>query len=172
QYEQDRTGAKALEEVFGKKLSAIQADWLKWVRRLKSPPLRLRRDSAYIGVQTRSVIDGLKVVKVVPGSGADRAGLRPGDVITNIDGRRIADGPELLRTVSRHRPGDRVSLRFRRNGEYHTVALTLGRWTGPPRGRPKARSRPAPAGRSKPPVKGRRKGPTTVPTTRPAKRAA
>lgn len=151
-YEADPSGAEALEQVFGKPLAQIEADWIEWVRRQESPPVRLAADSAYIGVRTRGQTDGLLILQVVPGSGADEAGLRPGDVIVSIDGRRTVDSPELLRRVSQHDVGDEIELRFRRNGQYETIVVTLGRWPGQ-----RPATRPAPA---------------TTPATRPARKAA
>jgi carboxyl-terminal processing protease len=43
-----------------------------------------------VGMTVDKVADGLKVISVYDGSPADRGGLRPGDVITHVDGRSIA----------------------------------------------------------------------------------
>ncbi|KKM69308.1 hypothetical protein LCGC14_1452120 [marine sediment metagenome] len=161
-FEKDKTGAKALEKVYGMKLSKIEAKWKRWVRKQKSPPVRLRRNSAYIGVQTRSLRDGLKIVTVVPGSGAEKAGLASGDVIVSVDGQRMVDSAELLKVVSSAKVGQKLRVGYRRDGEYYTAEVTLGRWTGrrPPRPRPKTRPKPRP-----------RTAPTR-PASRPAKKAA
>ncbi|MEZ3177680.1 trypsin-like peptidase domain-containing protein [Streptomyces pimonensis] len=59
------------------------------------------------------------------GPGA-RAGIRAGDVITEVDGRRVRSGEELIVKTRAHRPGDRLELTLERDGEERTVALTLG----------------------------------------------
>ena len=145
-YGRDPTGLAALEEVCAKPLERIEADWKRWVRGLKSPPIRLRADSAYMGVETLAMADGLLVVRVLPGSGAEEAGLRGGDVIVGIDDQRVVDGPRLLRLVTARGVGETLRVRFRRDGTYHTAPLTLGRWKGLPA--------PAPT----PPVRERKPG--------------
>ncbi|MFF9758450.1 trypsin-like peptidase domain-containing protein [Streptomyces caelestis] len=59
------------------------------------------------------------------GPGA-RAGIRAGDVITEVDGRRVHSGEELIVKTRAHRPGDRLELTLERDGEERTVTLTLG----------------------------------------------
>ena len=125
-YEKDPTGAKAIEKVTGKSLKQVEADWLVWVRRLKDVPMRVKVRQAYIGVQLTRQVDGLKILRVVPGSAADKCGLRGGDVIVKLDARRMVDIGELLRTVTSHKVGDRVKIEFRRGGKYKTVTATLG----------------------------------------------
>ena len=62
----------------------------------------------------------------MPGTGAERAGLREGDVIVRFAGTAV-DGLEELRTLIRDRkPGDSVSVLYLRNGEAHSTSATLG----------------------------------------------
>ncbi|ULR53210.1 S1C family serine protease [Streptomyces deccanensis] len=63
---------------------------------------------------------------VTSGGPADRAGMRSGDVITEVDGQRVHSGDELIVKVRAHRPGDRLELTLLRNGRERTVTLTLG----------------------------------------------
>ncbi|MBB5104726.1 putative serine protease PepD [Streptomyces spectabilis] len=63
------------------------------------------------------------------GPGAE-AGLRPGDVITEVDGRRVHSGDELIVKVRAHRPGDRLELTLERGGDERTVTLVLGSASG------------------------------------------
>jgi S1-C subfamily serine protease len=60
------------------------------------------------------------------GGPASRAGLRPGDVIVDFAGQRIADYSALLDAIRSQAPGSRVTVTFTRNGTPHTVTLTLG----------------------------------------------
>jgi putative serine protease PepD len=63
---------------------------------------------------------------VSPGGPAGRAGLRPGDVITGFGGQRIGNATALLDAIRSLAPGDRVVVKFTRNGIQHSATLTLG----------------------------------------------
>ncbi|WP_030548555.1 trypsin-like peptidase domain-containing protein [Streptomyces exfoliatus] len=63
---------------------------------------------------------------VTPGGPAAKAGLRPGDVITKVDGQRVHNGEELIVKIRAHRPGDRLELTLTRDGKELTKTLTLG----------------------------------------------
>ncbi|MFF8508417.1 trypsin-like peptidase domain-containing protein [Streptomyces sp. NPDC015492] len=63
---------------------------------------------------------------VTPGGPAATAGLRPGDVITKVDGQRVHNGEELIVKIRAHRPGDRLELTLTRGGKELTKTLTLG----------------------------------------------
>jgi hypothetical protein len=70
--------------------------------------------------------DGLRLSSVMSGTGAERAGLREGDVIVRFAGTAV-DGLEELRTLIRERkPGDTVPVLYLRNGEAHSTSATLG----------------------------------------------
>ncbi|WP_426365971.1 trypsin-like peptidase domain-containing protein [Streptomyces sp. E-08] len=63
---------------------------------------------------------------VTAGGPAAKAGLRPGDVITKVDGQRVHNGEELIVKIRAHRPGDKLELTLTRNGKELTKTLTLG----------------------------------------------
>ncbi|MFJ5947016.1 S1C family serine protease [Streptomyces noursei] len=67
---------------------------------------------------------------VTPGGPADKAGLKPGDTITKLDDTVIDSGPTLISEIWQHRPGDRVTLTYKRSGKEHTTQVTLGQRTG------------------------------------------
>ncbi|HZG04652.1 MAG TPA: trypsin-like peptidase domain-containing protein [Streptomyces sp.] len=89
-----------------------------------------------IGVQVdlRDLGDGARVIEntddgsepVTPGGPADKAGLRPGDVITEFDGVAIDSGPTLISEIWAHEPGEKVQLTYKRGGKEATAELTLG----------------------------------------------
>jgi regulator of sigma E protease len=60
--------------------------------------------------------------RIVTGSPADRAGLRAGDRVIEIEGRPVASWDELVRAV-RARPGAMLSLRIEREGAVHDVQV-------------------------------------------------
>ncbi|WP_040709668.1 S1C family serine protease [Nocardiopsis potens] len=62
---------------------------------------------------------------VTPGSPADEAGLRPGDVITRFDGRTVTDSETLQELVADKKPDDTVEVEYERNGRSRTTDVTL-----------------------------------------------
>ncbi|KOV75416.1 protease [Streptomyces sp. NRRL WC-3723] len=64
------------------------------------------------------------------GGPADKAGLKPGDVITKLDDHVIDSGPTLIGEIWTHKPGDKVTVTYKRGGQEHTVELTLGSRVG------------------------------------------
>ena len=69
---------------------------------------------------------GALVKEVVEGGPADEAGLREGDLITRIDGERIAPALDLARLVRTYEPGDHVELKVNRDGDELTIDLRMG----------------------------------------------
>ncbi|GGY77436.1 PDZ domain-containing protein [Streptomyces nitrosporeus] len=67
---------------------------------------------------------------VTEGGPADRAGIRTGDVITEVQGQRVHSGEELIIKIRAHRPGDRLDLRLIRGGKDLSMTLTLGSASG------------------------------------------
>ncbi|MEU3823813.1 trypsin-like peptidase domain-containing protein [Streptomyces sp. NPDC029080] len=60
------------------------------------------------------------------GGPAAKAGLKPGDVITKLDDHVIDSGPTLIGEIWTHKPGDKVTITYKRGGQEHTAQLTLG----------------------------------------------
>ncbi|PKW08749.1 putative serine protease PepD [Streptomyces sp. 1222.5] len=63
---------------------------------------------------------------VETGGPADKAGLKPGDVIIKLDDHVIDSGPTLIGEIWTHKPGDKVKITYKRGGQEHTVDLALG----------------------------------------------
>jgi putative serine protease PepD len=79
---------------------------------------------AFLGVEL-GASGNARVASVRADTPAARAGIRAGDLITAIGGTKVGSADELRAAISARRPGDRVSVTFRRNGKSHTVSLTL-----------------------------------------------
>ena len=58
---------------------------------------------------------------------ADKAGLRPGDLIQTIDGTSVGDSSDLIRLIGRHRAGDKVAVGLMRDGATKTITARLGK---------------------------------------------
>ncbi|MFB4310539.1 trypsin-like peptidase domain-containing protein [Actinomadura sp. GTD37] len=63
---------------------------------------------------------------VTKGGPADKAGLKPGDVITKVDDKPIEDATDLIAQIRSRAPGDRVTITYERDGKENKVQLTLG----------------------------------------------
>ncbi len=70
--------------------------------------------------------DGALVASVTPDSAAALAGLKPGDVITEVDGQPIVRSGELSSLVGLGSPGDQIRLRVWREGTSRQVEARLG----------------------------------------------
>jgi putative serine protease PepD len=69
---------------------------------------------------------GAEVAAVTPGSAADKAGLKAGDVITELGGRTVTDASELTAAAREQAAGATVKATFDRDGEQHSTDATLG----------------------------------------------
>lgn len=70
--------------------------------------------------------DGAHISGAVPGGGAERAGLKDGDVIVRIGDAPVASWDALGPTLGRHSAGDTLPVTVIRDGQKHTVDVTLG----------------------------------------------
>ena len=66
---------------------------------------------------------GVLVAQVYPGSSADRAGLKEGDVIVSIDGRPVNDEGGGAFAIGTHKVGDRVPMTIRRGDRDQTLTV-------------------------------------------------
>jgi len=96
-------------------------------------------ERGWLGVSIQTVTDelagalgleaarGALVAGVEPGSPAEQAGLRQGDVIVGYDGREVAEMSDLPRLVAETDVGETATLRIRRDGETATLDVEIGR---------------------------------------------
>jgi serine protease Do len=102
---------------------------------LISPNHKVTRGS--IGIQFRPNLsgavnriygfkNGVLVQQVQPGGPADKAGLKPGDIITQVDGRPIKDGDDLVNEIASRRPGSSIRLGLNRDGKPTDATVTVG----------------------------------------------
>ncbi|MCB2060509.1 MAG: DegQ family serine endoprotease [Novosphingobium sp.] len=66
------------------------------------------------------------VQAVEPGQAADKAGIKPGDVVVKVDGKEVTQEQTLSYLVANTEPGSRVSIELIRNGKRMTVNATVG----------------------------------------------
>src|SRR6202166_392199 len=68
---------------------------------------------------------GVTVSSVVAGSPADQAGLKVGDTITSVDGKKVSKGSELVADIASRKAGSKVNLSFLRNGKTQETSVTI-----------------------------------------------
>ena len=78
---------------------------------------------------------GVLIAGIVRGGPADRSGVKPGDILIEVDGKPIADSSAMLNLVAAAQPGKPATLKIIRNGAPLTIKVTVGK-------RPKPRPRP------------------------------
>ena len=83
-------------------------------------------EHALLGVTVKSVANGAAVASVEANTAASSAGLKAGDVITTVDGTKVASAERLRAIIAAHVPGDKLMLKVLRSGSTQTVAVTLG----------------------------------------------
>jgi S1-C subfamily serine protease len=83
---------------------------------------------AYLGVTTSDPErgNGALVVETAEGGPAIRAGLRAGDVILTVDGRRVSGPAALTAAIEDQRPGRRVQIDYRRGPRTRSAEVVLG----------------------------------------------
>ncbi|MBI4410237.1 MAG: Do family serine endopeptidase [Gemmatimonadetes bacterium] len=90
-----------------------------------------------------SEIAGAEITSVQPGTPADRAGLRLGDVMLAVDGKEIRRASELQTTLARHKPGERVRLTVWRDKKRTELTVELAQFETPAAREPERAARPA-----------------------------
>ncbi len=73
--------------------------------------------------QVRCVIEGVQ-----PGSAAEKAGIRPLDIVVQADGKPVANFNDLTRIIAQKAPGDTLELVILRQGKHIKVKAVLGSW--------------------------------------------
>lgn len=81
----------------------------------------------YLGVRGEKDAKNAKIAHVFPGSPAEKAGLKVGDVVENFGDHSITDFPSLSSHVQERQPGDRVKLKVKRGEDLVELKLVLGK---------------------------------------------
>lgn len=118
---------------FAERIARAIADRPARLTYVRSAPPRLMTQGdghgAYFGsVPDMSAADvvGVRLMGVTPGSPADRAGVRKGDVVVEFGGIQVKDLYQYTDALRAHKPGDEVTVVVERNGKRLTLAARLG----------------------------------------------
>jgi len=85
---------------------------------------------AMLGVVTEADEKGAEIQSITKESGADKAGLKKGDIITMIDGKKIDESDDVSKAVRAHKPGDKIGVTYLRDGKEQKVTAELSKWKG------------------------------------------
>jgi S1-C subfamily serine protease len=93
---------------------------------------------AFIGVEITSmtpelqqeygftVSEGAVVMSVIAGTGAEKAGVKQGDIIVGVNGTRITSAQDITSVLSNLHPGDTITLQLVRGKKHFNLRVTLG----------------------------------------------
>jgi serine protease Do len=87
-------------------------------------------NKAFLGVLTAKTDKGAVVKNVVDESAAKKAGLQNDDVITKFGDKEITSPEDLRNAVGEHKPGDKVTVNYLRDGKKESVTVELGKAPG------------------------------------------
>ena len=121
-YAEDATGIVAMEKVLGQNVENWFGEWKDFTLDLTFGNICSR---PRIGVQLEAADGRLKIVKVVEGSGADRAGLNDDDVIIEVEGQQIPSLDYLQKFLEGKKRGDHITLKVTRGGQEKETRVTL-----------------------------------------------
>jgi serine protease Do len=92
----------------------------------KSYSINMNDSRGFLGVKTEKD-NGAKVTEVTPGSPAEKAGLKAGDIITKIDDVAVTSPEDLSKAVGSYKPNEKVTITYTRNKKTQKVTTTLGK---------------------------------------------
>jgi serine protease Do len=97
--------------------------------RTTSPMIYNSDTKPMLGVLTDDDENGAKITSVTKGSGAEKAGLKAGDVIAKINNDKIENARDLTATIGKLKVDDKVNITIRRDNKEQQVTATLGKRT-------------------------------------------
>ena len=87
-------------------------------------------NNAMLGVTTDKTELGVRIQSITKESGAEKAGLKEGDIITKIDDTKMEDPDDLSKAIRAHKPGDKVTVSYLRDKKDQKVTAELTKMKG------------------------------------------
>jgi photosystem II stability/assembly factor-like uncharacterized protein len=94
-----------------------------------TPPKKVAQAGAYLGFQGEDANPGVKLSTIVDGAPAAKAGLQIDDVLQAIGKKEIKTYDELVEDLRARNPGDKVTLKVKRDNQIKEIEITLGERT-------------------------------------------
>lgn len=103
-----------------------------WTFRTDGQPFAMTTDTkrAMLGVTTEKDDKGARVTDVTDESAAEKIGLKEDDIITKIDDKEIKNPDDLSSAISKHKPGDKVTVQWLRDKKEQKATAELSKWKG------------------------------------------
>ncbi len=76
--------------------------------------------------ESLGVKEGVIIAQVMPGSPADKGGLRVGDIVVEVDGQRVSEVRELQFKIMRTPPGKEINMKVIREGKEIALSIKVG----------------------------------------------
>jgi len=126
-FAEDRTGALAFERLYERTLEETEREYRMWLGAKEKIAEMVRWDQPSIGVwiADQAANDGVQILEVNPGGAAREAGMRGGEVITEINGRPMYSAEEVVADILKRSEGEEITLRLRRGRVYREVKVIL-----------------------------------------------
>lgn len=89
-------------------------------------PRKIEAPSGVLGIMLEEDERGPRIDQVMPGSGAEKAGLQVNDIVVSVDGKVVKTRDSLIEFVRQHQPGEKLRVSVNRGDKAVTVVATLG----------------------------------------------
>lgn len=87
-------------------------------------------NKAFLGVSSEKTKEGVSITNVTAKSGAEKAGLKEGDIITKINDISINTPEDLTKAIGKFKPEEKITITYKRNGKETKTSAILGKNTG------------------------------------------
>lgn len=148
----DRKNDLAMLKIEAERLAAVSLEfdkpgigrWVACVGTSESPeavgiisakPRAIKPAQLVLGVILRAHPDGLWIEEVSEGFGADKAGIKSGDVLTHVGAKKVIAVDQVIGQLQSLAEGDEVKVRVVRDGEAKRLAVGLSEYGPDPRSR-------------------------------------
>jgi len=84
-------------------------------------------DAGYLGVAPGPGNGGVRILQVLPKTGAEKAGLKTDDIVILLAGKAVLDPKEFAKHVQKFKTGEEITLKVKRGDKELDIKITLGK---------------------------------------------
>ena len=85
------------------------------------------KPKGFFGVSVQTGADGCQVQQVLPGTAAETSGIQVNDIITAVNGVKVADHQEAIGQIGSYSEGDEIEFAVKRDGKELKIKAKLGK---------------------------------------------